>query len=397
MQEERQSWMEAIKPGSTSNQWVRSPSTQLKKKSDPKDPLPPTPPPRPPTTYDSTPYIPASRLFTQEHIQGGLHDDGAGTNTTDIDPTLSLRPILRSLISECTYVPLSELNIPGDLSNQENSSEDAPGEVNLNSEVRKSYSPYMQIIRLVGDGSGVGDGEGGSNGGGGEGMTDGSNVTLEDEIIKELGEQFDPVQVDLLIQMFQTWLSPPPKQQDDPTDSLTKNRKTSIPAKTQREKSNSLTVSQSLESIDPLSPRHLGYAKEGRSDPYRCLADIALKLNKIQAGRNEKMTTLDRKRNFRHGAIYESIADSFLRADNEDQQTDENDEEKSQVLLRTFTRKNAIKGLRPRRQRSMSEGSRPEQVVQKVELRHPKVQVSQCDKPVGTLCKLHRDQPFRPL
>lgn len=283
--------MEAIKPGSTLNQWVRpnieKPKTPSSTNPPPISEPPPPVPPRSPASYDDSPYAAASELFTEDDLK---------KNSLQA----SSKPELKKLESECPYVPASELNIP--VSCNSNGSE-------LNAEVitEPASSDYLPLISVM-------DGEYAR-----------CSSQLEDGIIKELSEQFDPVQIDLLVQMFKTDLSTA-----DENDSLS-NMKTN--------RSDSLEVVNPNESLNPLSHRHIGYAKEGRTSPYRCLADIALKLSEID---ENSFTKDDSETKKDHGINENSLYNSV-------------DEVTS--LPTSFHRKNAMRCAFKTRPRSVSEGN----------------------------------------
>ena len=217
------------------------------------------------------------------------------------------------------------------------------------------------------------------------------------------------LQVDLLIQMFQTWLNPQQQQQRE-NSSRTLTRKTSVPSK-KMPTANTLNVESPVAPHNTLTRHHVGYAKEGRDDPYNCLADIALKLNELQNKPQETESTLSEKRRSgtfprsKRDGIYFTLGDvfnnptaeekaRFLEEDEAEGSSDGIDPSQSlpidilqKAIPPRLSRKNALRASRPR---SSSEPNIEDEVLQEqtegvVVLRQKKRRET---KPVLKLSKL---------
>lgn len=316
--------MEAIKPGCTMNQWVRS---HLRRPT--MDPLPPTPPdPSPGPTPVEEPGVPVMeslppvppRPYPPARRPHG--NDEATTGPNPMPPELEIKPPLpqdeppprrpdtlprrggglappvppprpefTKQSSEGTYVPAHLLHpfvepsaVAAAVSSQ------GPWEETTNQATKEGdtlprrtgdgltdhSSPptnnYVPIITTM-------DEEG-------RPVEEGVGRQME-EMMKELSSQFSPVQIDLLVQMFKTWTNPLQRQQ----------RYQQQKPKRQQEESrdpergvSTLSVANApVEPASPLTHRHMGYAKEGQTDPYFCVADIVMQLQEMESdGEGEK-------------------------------------------------------------------------------------------------------------
>ena len=288
-----------IKPGSTLNQWVQS----TIKNTSPVEECPPPVPPRPPRTFSTSLYAPASNLLIEKDSNG-------------VDGKSHLH-VLQSQQSDCPYVRANEVLMPPN-------KEGYVGMENVDAKTLEA-SPYIQIIAPT---------------------ANDSLTTLEEGIMKELGEQFDPVQIDLLIQMFR------------PRQRLSSSSSSSSP-------NDSLKVSQTNEydgTACTLSNQHIGYAKEGQTHPYKRLASIALTLNQIKADRDDADTRSDNQEDEGNHNFYCPAADMLL--NNESKRTEDIPPEKDNTdptmsLNHRLIRRNAIrstyKKARPEVEMSVSE------------------------------------------
>lgn len=292
----------------------------------------------------------------------------ADDNPAEVSFEVPPRPDFTSQTSDCTYVPVHMLNTIIAARNKEENPETGGDD-------RPPKNFYLPIVDKTEEDNSVLGG-------------------LEERIIKELSEQFEPVQIDLLLQMFKTWLNNPEQQQQEQQQPRL-GRSTSTSSTT-------LSVTnEPVEPVCPLSRRHVGYAKEGHSDPYQCLADIALELNSLKSGKREKFASKKREtegESSKRHAIYVTLGD-LLEGSSEEEAYDETskDDEVFSSLgsevdpsssLSKLTRSNAVVRSTVRGCRS-SEESTPEQesssVQRRVKQRKPKQPAY--EKPVSTLSK----------
>lgn len=378
--------MEAIKPGSTLDQWVRpkSPEPLLppNTSSSTPSPQPPPIPPRAPITYqDPSPYAPANLLFPggqpgakvtsqQQHIHPSL----SPSSSPKREPEVMKPPKLETQSSECTYIPANEINVPPLVETAEKGKKTA---MEMRERSKSEVSSYSiayrkQAIKKEEDKE--------------------RGETLEESIVRELSEQLDPVQIDLLIQMFRTRLSPDFQQQQpgsSEAEVMTPERR---------------SIFKVLKPEDSFS-HVIGYAKEGKTDPYRCLANIILKMNKAQEEeRAEGETSQDEdSKEEDKGGVYLSLV-KLLNNEGQEEATPESSHSKdvkeadpssSLIPRSSFTRKNAVRSVKKNRPRSTSEGSGQIHSValQLVPLRKDasdkerEATITDCKKPVSTLCK----------
>ena len=233
--------MEAIKPGSTLNQWVRphlrAPTVIMQ-----------TPPPRSPghaptgSSKDGTgpdevpPPIPSrSRAKT---VGGQLENKSTNYPRNKVEklappaPNVPPRPDFTTQSSDCTYVPAHLLNMP---TNPEQETTDE----------KDSKEPhYIPLIAATDE----------------EGKSLAAKLQQEEETIKELNNQLSPTQVDLLIQMFKTWLTPQQQQQLQQQQQQQQqqreegpSRRISLPSRHRSNTTASLSVSDAPEPTTPIA------------------------------------------------------------------------------------------------------------------------------------------------
>lgn len=387
--------MEVIKPGCTLNQWVRP---QLKPSQSvtphpssgptpvtitvdgtPADPSPPVPP---------RPWSPADRnspTATTTTKPGVACDSGDSKLSPKFPPRVQSlgapvvppRPQFTKQTSDSTYVPAHLLHMPP------KNAEVTPEESGAEESVSKSSNYYIPIISTM-------DEEGNSLVG---------SFEQKQEIIRELSSQFTPVQVDLLIQMFKTCLNPQQKQQQQQQNEPS--RRISLPSPSGV---SSLSVTDPVEQASLLTQQHVGYAKEGQTNPYLCLADIAIKLDRMQSEEasqlrdNGRESAEERVKSKRHG-LYFALTDllddaakeevgkesSYLPEKHGDEDSSDFDVVSS-LPSSGFTRRNALRTSTVKgQQHSISEGSKG-LTEQDLELMHKK-KPSAYQKPVSKLSK----------
>lgn len=266
--------MEAIKPGSTLNQWVHS------NIANPKIPTVVQTPPllisTPETTPTKSPPLIPPRSRPAKHPSPPEGTQNPHTTTDSADPSapeVPPRPDFLSSLSG-TYISAHLLNttIPRKVGATR-------GKEDITTKPKKKENYYFPVL---------------------------PQSVLEDDLVTELGKQFNPTQVDLLVQIFKTWLDPQQQQQQQQLLMKPRSKKISLPEKSTQPTYLSVdSIPSASTSPDPLSQRHLGYANEGRTSPYHCLAGIARDLESA-----DWMEGKRKAENRRHG-IYFALTDVF--------------------------------------------------------------------------------------